>query len=107
MHHHNYDELSSQYQQRNVASMTKLHRNWDEKLCQANNLRRSCRMCDEIPSQLAMKLRGNIDECYISKPYLQQTCCICDETSWKSVTKFRHYSDGYGKKVKKNPMKFR
>jgi hypothetical protein len=59
------------------------------------------RMCDESPSQLVMKLRGNIDRCYISKLYLQRTCCICDETSWKSATKFRRYSDGYGKKVKK------
>jgi hypothetical protein len=58
-------------------------------------------MCDEIPSQFAMKLRGNIDACYISKPYLRRTCCICDETSWKSATKFRRYSDSYGKKVKK------
>jgi hypothetical protein len=32
MHRHNYDEISSQYQQRNVAITTKLRRNWDEKL---------------------------------------------------------------------------
>ena len=101
MHRRNYDEISSQYQRKNVAITMKLHRNWDEKLCQANNLRRSCWMCDESPSQLATKLRGNINECYISKPYLQQTFCICDETSWKSATKFCRYSDGYGKKVKK------
>ena len=82
---------SSQYQLRNVAGTTKLHCNWDKKLCQANNLRRSYWMCDEIPSQLATKIRGNIDECNISKPDLWHTCCICDENSWQIATKVKKF----------------
>ena len=83
-----------------MAIMTKLCHNWDKKLCQANNLRRSCWTCDESPSQLETKIHGNIDEYNISKPNLRHTCCICDEYSWKIATKLRRYRNGCGKIVK-------
>ena len=57
-------------------------------------------MCDENPSQLGTKIRGNIDKCNISKPHLQHTCCICDEYLWQIAMNFRRYSDGCGKIVK-------
>ena len=57
-------------------------------------------MCNEIPSQLAMKIYGNIDECNISKPNLRHTYYICDEYSWQIATKFRRYSNDCGKIVK-------
>ena len=83
MNRRNYDETSSQLRRTTVAITMKLRHNWDEKLCQDNNLRHSCWMCNESPSQRVTNICGNIDECNISKPNLRCTCCICDEYSCK------------------------